>query len=25
VAPGCSVPNETKDEEILKLTRLIGA
>jgi len=25
VAPGCSVPNETKDEEILKVTRLIGA
>jgi uroporphyrinogen decarboxylase len=25
VAPGCSVPNETTDEEILKLTRLIGA
>jgi uroporphyrinogen-III decarboxylase len=25
LAPGCSVPNETSDEEILKLTRIVTA
>lgn len=25
LAPGCSVPNETTDEELLRLTRLLGA
>lgn len=25
VAPGCSVPNDTKDDEILRLTQLVGA
>jgi uroporphyrinogen decarboxylase len=25
VAPGCSVPNDTKDEELLRVTRMFGA
>lgn len=25
VAPGCSVPNDAKDDEILRLTRMVGA
>ena len=25
LAPGCSVPNETTDEEMLRLTRVLGA